>query len=291
MKKLFLLLLPLLIFTACSPAVLISNESCSLYYFANDNKDTLVSVAERFEADSPEQAVYDIFSKLAEPENKKHVPAVSTRVKLINAAVSEGVCNITLSYHYMNLPVSSKTAMNACLTNTLCSLSYVDRVIISCADMSYEYTESDFVTDTPRTYYDTHTVNLYFANESFDGLCGVSESIFLPPDATLEETVVSRLLEGPASDNLQSAIPFGTRLNDVYVSEGVCIVDLSQEFVANAIHDELHESITLYSIVNTVTELPMIDSVKFLIDGKDGYGYTHFNISKPLTNRADIVNS
>ncbi len=290
MKKLFLLLL-LLVLASCAPSVTNNSVACNLYYFENSDKDSLISVTEHFEANSPEQAVYDIFLTLTRPKNKKHVPAVSERVKLIDASVSNGVCRITLSYHYINLPISSRTATDACLTGALCSLSYVDRVIISCEDMSYEYTESDFITNTPRTHYDTHTVNLYFTSESFEGLYGVSENIFLPPETTLEKTVVSRLFKGPDSDDLQSAIPFGTQLNDVYISEGICIVDLSQEFVDNAIHDEIHESAALYSIVNTITELPMIDGVKFLINGNDGYGYIHFDISKPLTNRADIINS
>lgn len=288
MKKLFLLLL-LFIFASCSPSTTNNSEVCNLYYFENEDKDSLISITERFEVSLPEQAVYNIFSMLTKPESKKYIPAVSEKVKLINASVSNGVCNIELSYHYINLPVSSKTAMDASLTNTLCSLAYIDRVIISCEGISYEYTSSDFITDTPRTYYDTHTLNLYFANESFDGLYGVSETIFLPPDTTLEKLAVSRLLDGPSSDSLQSAIPHGTRLNDIYISEGVCIIDLSQEFVVNAAHDKAHECVTLYSIVNTVTELPMIDSVKFLIDGSEGSGYLHFDISKPLTNRADIV--
>ncbi len=289
MKKMLLLLLSMLVLTSCSPSGTNNSEVCTLYYFENDDKNSLISVTERLEAASPEQAVYDIFTMLTKPENKKYAPAISEKVKLINASVSNGVCNITLSYHYINLPVSSKIAMDACLTNTLCSLSYIDRVIISCEGISYAYTSSDFITDTPRTYYDTHTVNLYFANESFDGLYGVSESISIPPGTTLEKVAVSRLLSGPASDSLQSAIPHGTQLNDIYVSEGVCVIDLSAEFVSNAIHDATHEEMTLYSIVNTVTELPMINSVKFLIDGNQGSGYIYFDISKTLTNRADII--
>lgn len=290
MKKLILLIIPMLLLASCSPAPQNSDGSCTLYYFENDGSDRLVGVSDKLTATAAEDAVQEAFSKLQSTDNKKLTPVIPRDIKLSDVSLADTTCRITLSKRYLNIGKTSQAAINACLVKTLCSLPDIDRVAISCGDVVSEFTESDFITEAPRTYYDMYTVNLYFANETFDGLQADSEIIFLTPDTTLEHAVVSRLLAPPSSDKLQIAVPAGTRLNNVYVSEGVCFVDLSSEFVTNAVHDEIHEGIALYSIVNTITELPMIDSVKFLIDGSDAYGYTHYNISKPLTNASDVFN-
>lgn len=290
MKKLILLIIPMLLLVSCSPAPQAGDGSCTLYYFENDKSDKLVGVSKDIDISAAEDAVREVFSCLKSTDDKKHVPVIPGDVGLSDVSLTDNTCRITLSERYLNINETSRIAINACLVKTLCSLPDIDRVTISCENVVNDFTESDFITETPRTYYDMYTVNLYFANEALDGLQADSEIIFLTPDTTLEHAVISRLLMAPSSDKLRIAIPAGTKLNNVYVSEGVCFVDLSSEFVTNVIHDEIHEGIALYSIVNTITELPMIDSVKFLIDGSDAYGYSYYNISKPLTNASDVFN-
>ncbi|MBQ8004021.1 MAG: GerMN domain-containing protein, partial [Oscillospiraceae bacterium] len=140
----------------------------------------------------------------------------------------------------------------------------------------------------PRTYYDLYTINLYYSNVTADGLQADRTTLSLSPDTTLEHAVLSRILTSSSSGKLKSAIPTGTRLNNVYVSEGVCYVDLSREFTDNVIHDELHEGMAVYSIVNTMTELPMINSVKFLIDGNSPDGYVHYRLGDSFTNNSEL---
>lgn len=82
--------------------------------------------------------------------------------------------------------------------------------------------------------------------------------------------IISLLLEGPDNDYFESAIPSGTRLISVIQDKDLLIVDLSSEFL-NLDTPEA-KSNAIYSIVNTVTQLNEITSVKFLIEGKEEEG-------------------
>lgn len=114
-------------------------------------------------------------------------------------------------------------------------------------------------------------VTLYFVNK---------ETKMLMPEARLIDaklltqnpyaTLVGLLLNGPKNDKLESVIPEGTRLNKVEVQKDMAIVDLSEEFIKGVSKGAEEESKIVYSIVNTLVELTEIESVKILIDGKEG---------------------
>ena len=83
-------------------------------------------------------------------------------------------------------------------------------------------------------------------------------------------TLLTLLLEGPDNDIFESAIPSGTRIISVSQDGEMLVVDVSKEFLNNDSPESLSNSI--YAIVNTVTELKEISSVKFLVEGKDVEG-------------------
>ncbi|MDF2985692.1 MAG: sporulation/spore germination protein [Eubacterium sp.] len=86
----------------------------------------------------------------------------------------------------------------------------------------------------------------------------------------LATVLVKELISGPAKGSLfQAAIPKETKVHsDVKIKEGVATVDLTKEFVEKHQGGKKNEQLTLYSIVNTLTELKDIKSVQFKVDGK-----------------------
>ena len=84
------------------------------------------------------------------------------------------------------------------------------------------------------------------------------------------ETLAKLLLDGPKSDKLKSVIPEGTKLLDAKVNGNTAVVNFSTEFVKSVNLGKEEEEKIIDSIVNTLTELNEIDSVKILIEGKEG---------------------
>lgn len=79
--------------------------------------------------------------------------------------------------------------------------------------------------------------------------------------------LINLLIKGPQSSNLKKLIPEGTIVHDVTVENSCAKINLSQEFL-NYENEEQKLKI-INSIVNTVTNLKEISSIKFLINGEE----------------------
>lgn len=112
-------------------------------------------------------------------------------------------------------------------------------------------------------------VDLYFADPSGKGL--VSERREIPKVEGIARATIEELIKGPSKQSgLLPTIPKGTGLLDINVRpDGLCIVNFSQEFVANHTKGSLSEALTVYSVVNTLTQFPTVQKVKFLVDGQE----------------------
>lgn len=82
-----------------------------------------------------------------------------------------------------------------------------------------------------------------------------------------EKELVELLIKEPQSSNLKKLIPDGTLLHDVKVDKSCAIVNVSNEFLN--FENEENKLKIINSIVNTLTNLKEINSVKFLINGEE----------------------
>ena len=117
-------------------------------------------------------------------------------------------------------------------------------------------------------------VSLYFYNESAKSLA--SEGRLIDAKELVEDPyrkLMELLIEGPQNTSLSKTIPDGTRVNKAELKGETLFLDLSKEFIENHQGGEEQESITIYSIVNTMTNLTEVNAVKILIDGKENQAF------------------
>ena len=134
-----------------------------------------------------------------------------------------------------------------------------------------EYTPEPEIEDTE---YRNTAISLYFQDKESKNL--QVETRLIDSKELLKNPyikLISLLLEGPDNENFESAIPSGTRLISVVQDGEILIVDVSSEFLSCETPEQ--QSNAIYSIVNTVTELKDISSVKFLIDSKEKEGFNN----------------
>jgi spore germination protein GerM len=96
----------------------------------------------------------------------------------------------------------------------------------------------------------------------------------------------------PVADPLVSAIPAGTKLRDLFVaSGGRAYVNLSPEISAMHPHGATDELLTVYTIVDALTEnLPAISAVQILVDGKEIDTLAgHVDLRRPLAKDLEWV--
>lgn len=122
---------------------------------------------------------------------------------------------------------------------------------------------------------DFQSYYLYFANEKGQ-LVREERTLEVQTATLLAKALVDQLLKGPAREDLLPTIPKGTRVRQLEIKEGICYVDFNKSFQTKHSGGENEEKLTVFSIVNTLTELSDIDKVQFLIDGEKLENYQGF---------------
>ena len=117
-------------------------------------------------------------------------------------------------------------------------------------------------------------VSLYFYNSNTKSL--VPEGRLIDVKELVEEPykkLMELLIEGAQYECLSRTIPEGTIINKIELKGDILYLDLSKEFVDNHSGGEEMESATIYSIVNTMTNLTEVNAVKILIDGEENKAF------------------
>ena len=123
-------------------------------------------------------------------------------------------------------------------------------------------------------------ISLYFKNIETNSLIAEAKCIDVKDLSKKPYTyLINLLIKGPENEKLESAIPEGTKVNSCTLKGNTLYVDLSKEFIDNAPSGIEEESMIIYSIVNTLTELNEVSSVKFLINGEENKSFKDGKIS------------
>lgn len=118
-------------------------------------------------------------------------------------------------------------------------------------------------------------VSIYFKNIETNTL--VPESVCIDVKELSDNPymkLLTLLASSPSNDKLESPLPEGTTINNAYLKGNTVYVDFSKEFIDNAPTGGEEEGLLVYSIVNTLTELNEVSSVKILINGEENLAFS-----------------
>ena len=130
------------------------------------------------------------------------------------------------------------------------------------------------------------TATLFFISEDGMSLQPVQREVAFGDPVTEQARRIIEAQIAAAPAPLASAIPAGTRVRALYVSErGDAFVDLTGEVTAKHTGGALDELFTVYALVNALTvNLPAISRVQILIDGKEADTLAgHVDLRHPLS--------
>jgi spore germination protein GerM len=137
------------------------------------------------------------------------------------------------------------------------------------------------------------SATLYFASEDGRGLVAVQREVPLAEGTVAQaRALVEAQLTTPAPAPLISAVPEGTKLRGVFVSEeNEAFVDLDATVRDKHPGGSMNELFTVYTIVNTVTtNLRDVESVQLLIDGREVDTLAgHVDLRRPLRKNEALI--
>jgi len=141
--------------------------------------------------------------------------------------------------------------------------------------------------DLPATTPHSIELTLYFPNSDASGLIPTKRTVVVA-DQEVIKAMFAELATPPSG--MEKPLPKGTTLKGASVKDGVATIDLSPEFQKNFGGGSAGEEMTMYSIVNTLTTLPNVNSVQFLLDGKKLDGILgNLDTSTPLKRNDSLV--
>jgi germination protein M len=105
-------------------------------------------------------------------------------------------------------------------------------------------------------------------------------------------SVIQALIEGPKNQKLASTLPKGTKLLSVKVKNNIAYLDFSKEIMVNHTGGSAGETMTIYSMVNSLCQINGIKSVQFLINGHiiDSI-WGNMETVEPITPDSGIIDS
>ncbi len=285
------------------------DNSFYLYYLNTDKCGiTPVEFSKEFKRDDdPAYKILYIMEKLSKKTNSvDYMATIPAGLKFEKVEYLSETGNATLLFSgdeelLADLEDYTRVLIRAAVVKTLVQIDGVNEVSIyvnnePLRDTSGEIigpmTSEDFIDnfDEQQEAYLSKEVTLYFANTDGSSLCGVTKKINYSQNTTLERRVLQELLKGPGQDNAQfiSAIPEGTMVKSFHVENGLCTVNFDATLETGV--SGVTESAEVYSIVNTLTELPSIKQVLILVNGETPHlSNLDVDLSAAVNRNEDII--
>ena len=203
------------------------------------------------------------------------VPAAGEKADYLGCRLEEGVLYLEFDERYADLKTDRKLLAAAAFTRTLTQIPGVKRVGIYSGGQPLKtedgiplgpFSVNDFVTGISNVNsFETAELTLYFAGDTPGKLSGEQRIVVYRLDTPLEQIAVEQLAEGPENAGLLPVLPADTRVLSVSVNENTCYLNLSKEFLGAAPVDD--PALTIFSIVNTLTELKSVRRVQISVEG------------------------
>ena len=113
--------------------------------------------------------------------------------------------------------------------------------------------------------YERVRLHLYFADETGEKLVDAYRTVVYNSNMPLERIVLEQVIRGPNGNFAFPTVNPDTKVINVTVRDRICYANLSGEFL-----DEPYDvtaQTAIYSIVNSLCELPSIDAVQISVEG------------------------
>jgi germination protein M len=294
MKKISLIILTLIFalsaFAGCKkpPGRLMT---VNLYYPLTDSSELGMETREIEYAGAG--ALQAILNELLKPPvTPAFRRAIPEGTKTYSVTLDGEVATVNFSSGFNGDTDGMKRLSRGCVIKTLCAVDEVEKVQIliesepmlrlSDGTPTGPLGEEDILLTSPAVNADRTMLSLYFADKDAMGLAREYRLVTLKEGATLEQTVVAEIIKGPQNKAFFRTLTEDTKLLSAETRDGVCFINFSSDFVAKNSGGSAKETMAIYSLVNSLCELPGVNKVQLLIEGRKIEVFGHMAINEPF---------
>lgn len=260
-------------------------------YQLKDAKQDLVSV------------IKELIIRLQTPQEESLKSPIDEGIQVVDYQIKENQLSVYFSAGYNNKSGLDEILSRAAIVKTLCQIQEIEYVEFYVEDQPLMLSgnavglmsQESFVDElNPQDQKQSKETVLYFANKRGNRLKKITTDITYNAVEPIARLLVEQLIAGVSSiqnideTKLQSAVPSKTTLNNLTIRDNICYLDLSKDFEQQ--DPNVSSEVIVYSIVDTLCELPEVTKVQFSVDGeqKEKYGDLE-GFNKPLERNLDLL--
>lgn len=271
------------------------------------NKDETKILSNEYTAESTNQE--DLIQELLEqltmmPEKLEYKAPLAGNFQLLGYSLEEGKLILNFDEPYKAQSVTTEVLARAAVVRTMTQVKGIDYVSfqvnsepltdasgnvigIMSADMFIDHTQNEMNSQ------EKVKVRLYFASETGDKLVETNRTLVYSSSAnvSMEKLVVEQLIGGPSEQVKDKVFPTmnpDTKIVGVTVKDGTCYVNLNENFLTQIYN--VTSEVTIYSIVNSLVELPNVNKVQIAINGDSNVMYReNINLAVAYERNLDLV--
>lgn len=268
-------------------------------YFANKDGTDLVEEKLDVKNVAYEELPEYVVNKLLEgPKAQENTRAIRAGTSLLSLEVDKGGATVDLSKEFYNTEGIQDVLAASSIVKSLCSIHGIERVKVLVegeeltgqdGKKSGAVKDNDLIFDADALNQDEANVTLYFSDADAMYLVPEIRRIKVPKGESMEKMIVTELIRGPKKEKLYKTVPAETKIRSVETKDGVCFVNLSNEFITKHGGGSAGEQMTVYSIVNSLTELSNVDKVQFLIEGEKKDVFIHLIFNEPIERDVSMI--
>ncbi len=268
-------------------------------YCMDRDENTLPYYAYTTETEDAQALASELIDQMSGTPEDIRYREVIRDFEVLSVSFEDKQLILTVSEGYSKLSPTREVLTRAALVRTLCQIDGVDQVLMRIKNddlldrlgQPVGPMSADAFVDNAGdeiNSYENIDLILYFADPSGNGLTKISRSVEYNTSMSLEKLVVEQLIKGTKAEQLRSTVNPATQIINVTVKDGICYVNLDSGFLS--IPDGISPEIMIYSIVDSLAELPGIQKVQFSIDGDTSVKLTEsLSFSALYERNLDIV--
>lgn len=246
-------------------------------YYVNKADTTICPVEYRTLTTDPAVLVQELIEQMSASTDEVGYFTAINGFTILDESIQESVLTLNLSEGYYALEQTHEILVRAALVSTLCQIPEIEEVCFLVSGEALTgpdrmpvgaMNEKQFIFNSGNELegYERIRLHLYFASETGDRLVDTYRTIVYNSNVSIERVVTEAILKGPISQGVYPTLNADTKILSVTTRDGVCYVNLDSSFLIQPYR--VTPQVALYSLVNSLTELPSVNKVQISVDGQ-----------------------
>lgn len=261
-------------------------------YYVNNDETRIFANPYQTETLNSQALLDELIEQLStKPEKMQYKEPLSESFSLLGYTWDGGQLTINFDERYKEMDTIKEVLVRAAIVRTLSQVENVNYIsftinnepLLDSSGVAIGTMSADTFIDNDGSEINTYekvNLRLYFANEKGDKLVEETQrNVVYNSNISLEKLVVEKLIEGPTAVGNYPTINPATKVVSVTVNDRICYVNLNNDFLSQPYN--VTSDVTIYSITNSLVELPNINKVQISINGETSVFYKE---SVSLTN-------